>query len=1574
MKKILLLISILLYSAIYAQMNPREYAQYLDANFSTLKGAIQATDTYWSFRNLGSWSKVYKFYKDVDNDGFPDRNGEYIAYRNADGLSTSDEIKTVNIFDVNGLNTGETVTYKLARKFFDGNYWVMPYLVEGASYDYYDSNGQYVSLWHDSTNPINFIKDCNDNSSDSNYKLGIYYKDTDNDGYGDASATKPKYFPLFCPDNGYVGNNEDCNDNDSTITNQPVNWYSDFDNDGFGDSNSFINSCTSPGSYYVRNNQDCDDTNPNYNNKDITWYADLDGDGFGDPNDSIVASCPPLNYVTNCYFDECPTEAGTRENGCPLVDFDFDNQNQNYTYSRSYSEPVKSENLSSVNSDKVIENITYIDPAGRIIQENGIKIGATGNDIVKHYEYNGNGELLKEYLPYSKISSNGLLSNNAKQETLSYYNTTEYDNTVNPYTNSRVENSPLNRTLEVAAQGNTWQLDENNDTDHTVKYEYGINSTSDNVRKFAVNLIADNTSNPELVENSVFPEGALKKSIVKNENWQPNQEFSTDNTTETYEDERGRIILKRSFNKAEKIDTYYVYDVFDNLTYVLSPKLSLKSTITQVDLNDLAHQFKFDGKGRIIERKIPGKGWEFLVYDREDKIIFTQDALQRQRNKWVSLKYDFKNRLVLNTIYNRDISRESLQNEVNSNSSTQLFETRSNVNVLIDGENVFYSNLAFPVTTSQLEVNVVNYYDNYENVLPSGLTNTITTSFGIESSSNTTDLLTVSKKAILDTNHWITSVIYYDNNGRPIYVYSHNSFLNTIDIVEYKLDFLGKILQTNEIHKREGYEDISIVNRLDYDRAGRLLTQKQCLSKGEVNCNESVEDSVTLSSELNNTNGTEVINAANSIVLLPGFKATASQNFALNLKVTNSNTTFETIVENSYNELGQIIEKGVGGKGNQRLQKVNYAFNVRGWLKKINNDTANDNDLFNYSLKHEDATNEADKLYNGNISEISWNTLNVDSSTKKYTYQYDALNRLTKAIDNSAKYNVELSYDENGNIQTLNRQGHTNEEATVFGTMDDLTYDYDNGNKLKRVVDASGIDFGFKDVNNTNPDGTYVDDYTYDVNGNTTSDLNKGITSITYNNLNLPDVITTSQGTIKYVYDAGGKRLAKTVKLTTETDGKTTEYAGNYIYQNSGVSGSVSELQYINQTEGYIKYDDNQFIYVYQYKDHLGNIRLSYADINNDGLITSNSEILDESNYYPFGLKHVDQNSIFSSNGNSIAQKLGYNGKELEKGLGVNLYEMDWRSYDPSIGRWTVIDPVIHLSLSPYNAFDNNPIYFSDPSGADSEQVLSPPERDGEFDGEIVDRDGTSYIWDVVTKQWTELLDEVVVQGATNNKTGYEPTERDWEILEMIRESSPTLYKQIRGRYDRGEYFALGNDGRYRGFSANWRAGWLNSDPNGIGNTLSKLAAVTIGGTLVLSNPVVASFAVSGGNLSLGTVSQGFKGRMAYDFASELITNDFNIKKVNFLGVALTAVTGSKFVEVIGAGVDVTFADGIQFKSVEQTIVSFYAGRLNSNKLSTDGFVQSIGPAIIQGGVKKVEDYINSNLDNWTIFGAQKAY
>ena len=107
------------------------------------------------------------------------------------------------------------------------------------------------------------------------------------------------------------------------------------------------------------------------------------------------------------------------------------------------------------------------------------------------------------------------------------------------------------------------------------------------------------------------------------------------------------------------------------------------------------------------------------------------------------------------------------------------------------------------------------------------------------------------------------------------------------------------------------------------------------------------------------------------------------------------------------------------------LQTVDYDYNVRGWLTQINDPSSLGNDLFAFGINYNDPQYGGAALYNGNISETEWRTANNDdSSLKHYRYSYDALNRITEALDDTGKYSLTgVTYDRMGNIMTLKRQG-----------------------------------------------------------------------------------------------------------------------------------------------------------------------------------------------------------------------------------------------------------------------------------------------------------------------------------------------------------------------------------------------------------------------------------------------------------------------------------------------------------------------------------------------------------------------
>ncbi|MBS7232513.1 hypothetical protein KHA90_15955 [Flavobacterium psychroterrae] len=137
-------------------------------------------------------------------------------------------------------------------------------------------------------------------------------------------------------------------------------------------------------------------------------------------------------------------------------------------------------------------------------------------------------------------------------------------------------------------------------------------------------------------------------------------------------------------------------------------------------------------------------------------------------------------------------------------------------------------------------------------------------------------------------------------------------------------------------------------------------------------------------------------------------------------------------------------------------------------------------------------------------------------------------------------------------------------------------------------------------------------------------------------------------------------------------------------------------MQFFPTAEGYVRNTSTNpatytFGYVFNYTDHLGNVRVSYAK----NPTTNKLEILEENSYYPFGIKHQGYNT--DNLQPNYLQK--FNGMELQTELGLNMTGMEYRQYDNALGRFNSIDALSELafSISPYRFAYNNPVYFSDP-------------------------------------------------------------------------------------------------------------------------------------------------------------------------------------------------------------------------------------------------------------------------------------
>ena len=382
-----------------------------------------------------------------------------------------------------------------------------------------------------------------------------------------------------------------------------------------------------------------------------------------------------------------------------------------------------------------------------------------------------------------------------------------------------------------------------------------------------------------------------------------------------------------------------------------------------------------------------------------------------------------------------------------------------------------------------------------------------------------------------------------------------------------------------------------------------------------------------------------------------------------------------TLYDATYDNFGRLLTKQYHGTS---TNKLTYAYNLRSWLTGISGTCFTQNLYYN--------TGVGTAKYNGSISSMTWKSGN-ESTVRGYKFTYDGLDRVLNATygetasisTNANRFSENVTgYDKNGNIKSLQRYGQTG--ASAYGLIDNLTFTL-NGNQLSRVDDAVmasayGGGFEFKDG------VKQVGEYTYDANGNLTKDLNKGITDIQYNCLNLPSAVTFSDGsTITYVYAADGTKLRTVHKIGGATT--TTDYCGNVVYENGAQKLLITE-------EGYITLSDNK--YYYYLKDHQGNNRV---------VINQSGAVEETNHYYLFG-------GVFASS--TSTQPYKYNSKEYDTKKGLNWYDYGARHYDAVLGRFMTVDPLAekYYSESLYTYCYSNPINCIDPNGKDGIYIAFP--------------------------------------------------------------------------------------------------------------------------------------------------------------------------------------------------------------------------------------------------------------------------
>lgn len=917
---------------------------------------------------------------------------------------------------------------------------------------------------------------------------------------------------------------------------------------------------------------------------------------------------------------------------------------ENYTYSKTYLEydannqPIKTS-----------ETVQYFDGLGRPKQVVNVKASPTGKDVVTHIEYDGFGRQVKDFLPVPQtFTANGSIFT----APLDYASNPSIYGSEKIYSEKILENSPLDRLLQQKHVGNAWN-------NKPVGFEYDANVVGE-VIKYTTTTTWENGATKSTINFSgSYGTAQLYKNTVTDEDG---------NKTIEFKNGQGQTVLVRKMlNTTEKADTYYVYNEYDQLAWVIPPLLSQMQTWGITEQDALAYEYRYDGRNRLVEKKLPGKGWEYMVYDKADRLIMTQDANLRPDKRWLFTKYDKFSRPIYTGITADPNGRSLIQGYVDFNFPNNYEGSGSFTQ---NGMAVEYTNSnAFPTYIYQLLS--VNYYDKYptgspaiptqvlgQNVLPQDAQN---------SNINTKSLPTASYVKNIEDDNWTKNYTWYDTKGRAIGSHSINH-LGGYTKTESELDFAGVTKQVITRHKRLNSDTEKVITEnFTYDHQNRLKTHTHQIDSNPV----------------------------------------------------------EYLAQNEYNELSQLKTKKVGGKiSGSGLQNVDYTYNIRGWMTGINDPNNLGNDLFGYKIKYNqfeglqtpDASDPSLQVlprYNGNIAEVDWRIGNENDPLKRYGYVYDGLNRLSAGFYQNSmnasirEYYEKVTYDLNGNIKTMKRTAHR--MGTTALLIDNLSYQYENANvsnRLQKINETVTTTLGY-------PYKAIPTDIGYDVNGNMTSFVDKGISAIQYNFLNLPNQTIQNGRTTSNTYRADGVKLMKVFDYYGLDK---TDYLDGFQYKNNW-NETTMKLQFFPTSEGYYNYILGR--YYYNYSDHLGNVRLSYSDTEGDGIVVGSTikncdnvpngepcmpgeiigDIDEVTNYYPFGMIHNNYYNSLSFN------NYKYNGKELQE---TGMYDYGARFYMPDIGRWGVVDPLAEKMTrhSPYNYAFNNPIKYIDADGREPKDII----------------------------------------------------------------------------------------------------------------------------------------------------------------------------------------------------------------------------------------------------------------------------
>ncbi|WP_299442712.1 RHS repeat-associated core domain-containing protein [uncultured Aquimarina sp.] len=1164
-------------------------------------------------------------------------------------------------------------------------------------------------------------------------------------------------------------------------------WYLDADRDGYAVSTRVA--CSSPGNGYTLTLLplgDYNDTTANITNiPPQHFYKDSDNDGLGDPNDKVYYSIKPAGYVTN-NTDLCPNESGeVANNGCPSNDSDtiepfntvltitYNANGESTSKTKSYADnlgrPIQTQSL-DILTNKVWANQTLYDDQGRaVIQTLSAPVNTDGHILYKEdfiLKTDGSSYNVSDF--ENNPDTPPVVGN--QSSTLGWYysesNTSEAYQDVTDYPFSGTIYSTLNPGTILRTAGGTkvsgaWPQ----------SYVFSMPASQELSQGSAFNDLKYNTTKTiktisrdvHGVENVVFADtdgkvlasarsgGTVTRTMTIPISEQGfidlhvpsgnNMGFSIatptgisvtihdliSETTTSAAASMPNSFYRISVNDLENYDAqtnpviitykenYYDYSLneYDKTGRLISskqPLIHLEST------------FEYNTLGQLIHSSSPDEGEVWFKYRKDGQIRYSQNSKQRTAGEFSYTNYDsFGRPIEGGVIINNGFSTTNPDAVLPSGSKKEQVLTTYDVPDLTGLNNALG--------------NVSSHY-TAQNFVSGNVSSTQTLNPTTTTSWYSYDIYGRVEWIVQKINGLGTKTIDYEydpvsGSVTKVYFQRHNTAERFIHRYTYNPQDYSLVQVETSI------DDINYTTHADYTYYETGALKRMELGGGI----QGVDYVYNLAGQLKSINHPS-LNTTHD----PGGDANDLFGMAIDYHQSDYMRGLNNIKSTTYgtDQLNGNIKGIRWNNGYQPLQGAqnvySYQYDRNNWLTDAQygeyNAPSNSNippDITKNSTvsgtQNYEATNSIRflpgfKTTSGTV--IKGKIINADGLQE----------------NNNGDYNVSgITYDANGNIQTLHRNKNTEDGNNA---MDDLSYTYktDKPNQLLRVDDTVTSTTNVDDIKDQNSDN-----YIYNGIGQLVENVSENVKYV-YNTAGLiTEVRKNNQTLVKFFYNGLGHRLRKESIISNYTE----HYVRDF-------TGKVMVIYRDNQPAEYPIYGSERIgVYKkegatsYQLTDHLGNVR---AVVGNNGDLTSSSD------YYPFGM--VMPNKSLTG---SEEYRYAYQGQEKDPETGKESFQL--RLWDGRIGRWLTTDPYGEFS-SPYLGMGNNPISLIDPDGGMT-QVGDPPSvsRKG-IDTSIPKPLG------FVEGEWnsTILLSGIVIRTGIKNegiyRRAYAQSREQWSAVPMF--------------------------------------------------------------------------------------------------------------------------------------------------------------------------------------------------------------